>query len=318
MSCSPLSPPQIHLVFFLPRATGFAREPMDSRFRRETGREPEEPAGRPTLVSLRVRGVTCRRVNTASCQKQRNIESNSPSTGFRLRHCRMFITQGQSESVHTSGRATYLPRRSEMYANARISRMSVRRRERLLRARAARTSVRAAAPALRGTNKCRIAIKSADTRRRRRRISARREIATYARAARPFPPDPRNTGRVRNEGTSGRMHIRVLLALSVRALASSGSLSTFIPLSPSARFFSLVSTPRRPSRPFGRDLSLSSTSFLRVFFSPRFRSSVHHSNGCSIVRDSRSPTRAAFMQSLCTRERSVASGSATSAPNEAK
>lgn len=67
-----------------------------------------------------------------------------------------------------------------------------------------------------------------------------------------------------------------------------------------------VATSRFPPR------RSSVSSFLPV---PCFRSFVHYSNGCSIVRDSRSPTRAAFMQSLQhagTCERSIASGSATS------
>jgi len=58
----------------------------------------EEPTGL-TLVSLRERGVTCRRVNTASCHEQKNVESNSPSTGLSSNDSS--IIQGQSDSTRT-------------------------------------------------------------------------------------------------------------------------------------------------------------------------------------------------------------------------
>lgn len=52
---------------------------LDFEGRPDGNQLEEEPTGL-TLVSLRERGVTCRRVNTVSCHKQKNVESNSPST----------------------------------------------------------------------------------------------------------------------------------------------------------------------------------------------------------------------------------------------
>lgn len=151
---------------------------MDSRFRRETGRSTD------TLVSPRVRGVTCRRVNTASCHSSRISKVMVLRQDSRSRRHRMFITQGRSKA-HTC-QARHISRVD--LSSDLISKTSVRRGERYRScsrqaiARVARTSV-TGAPVLRGTNKCRIAIKSADLQSR-----GSREIATYVRASRPFSP----------------------------------------------------------------------------------------------------------------------------------
>lgn len=212
---------------FLSRATGFAREPMDSRFRRETRETGTRRTSRSTDTCLvtRARCVTCRRVNTASCHKQKNIESNSPSTEPHRRHRRTFIAQGQSGTRRIS-------RRSEMRVRSRLDdiRLKTRvfRRYRLARsrraiARAARTSV-AGAPALRGTYKCLIAIKRRGctsppyNRTRVPHRAARRETATYVRACSPPVPSPPlftlvNTSSEKRENERENVaHIRVLLA----------------------------------------------------------------------------------------------------------
>lgn len=122
----------------------------------------------------------------------------------------------------------------------------------------------------------------------RKYIEARNERTSGS--SRAHPRAPRFERTFSRAGTvsfaPGELSFRLypFIPLAVRTIFSLVLFSALLDL------FRIV-TSRFPSR-----------RSLRVFFSLRsslsFLRSFHHSNGCSIVRDSRSPTRAAFMQSL--------------------